>query len=227
MIVISSGRVRRIIGIVFPMILIPALVLITSYVFPQNYALNSLLIVICALVLFVAGFDRREIGTRRAVLVSVMTALSVIGRLFPVMKPVSAITILSGMYLGAESGFLVGALSAVLSDFFMGQGPWTPFQMLSWGLIGLGAGWCAPLLCRRKWTLLVYGALSGAAFSMLMDIWTTIWTYGRFSAAAYLTAIVSAVPFTLQYAVSNVIFLWGLGKPMGDKFKRIQKKYGL
>lgn len=74
-------------------------------------------------------------------ILSVMVALSVLGRfafsVLPHFKPVTAIVVIAGMYLGAESGFLCGALSAVLSNIMFGQGPWTPFQMFSWGLIGL------------------------------------------------------------------------------------------
>ena len=180
-----------------------------------------------ALLLFLAGFERRELGTRRMILVSVMTALSVLGRMLPVIKPITALTVLSAMYLGPEAGFLTGALSAVLSNFIMGQGPWTPFQMLAWGLIGLFAGLLAKPLRRSRLLLYGYGLLSGAAYSMIMDIWTTVWTYGEFTLRQYGAAVVSSMPYPVVYAASNVIFLMLLAKPFGDKLARIGKKYGL
>ena len=156
-----------------------------------------------------------------------MTALSVLGRLLPLIKPITALTVLSAMYLGPEAGFLVGALSAVLSNFIMGQGPWTPFQMLAWGLIGLFAGYLAKPLIRSRLLLFGYGFLSGIGYSMLLDVWTTVWTYKEFTLPEYLAAITSALPLTALYAVSNVIFLWVFAKPVGDKLSRIKKKYGL
>ena len=228
MLVIRSERIRRILRIALPFAIMPAIVLLLPLgIQSQYYALVSFIMVLLALLLFLAGFERRELGTRRMILVSAMTALSVIGRLLPLIKPITALTVLSAMYLGPEAGFLVGALSAVLSNFVMGQGPWTPFQMLAWGLIGLFAGIFAKPLKKSPLLLYIYGMLSGVAYSMLLDIWTTVWTYKEFTLPEYLAAITSALPLTALYAVSNVIFLCVFAKPVGDKLSRIKKKYGL
>lgn len=228
MIGIRSKPLGRVLRVLLPFAVMPALVLLLpKEMQARYYAPVSFALAILALLLFLAGFDRREIGTRRMILVSAMTALSVLGRLLPVLKPVTALTVLSAVYLGAESGFLVGALSAVLSNFIFGQGPWTPFQMLAWGLIGLFAGMPAKPLSRSRLLLCGYGALSGAGYSMLLDIWTTVWTYGEFTLRAYIAALAASLPITCIYAVSNVIFLAVLAKPIGDKLARIRKKYGL
>lgn len=219
---------RRILKIALPFAVMPALVLLMpKSSLSAHYAPVILLMTALSLLLFFAGVDRRSIGTRRMVLVSVMTALSVVGRLLPVVKPVTALTVLAGMYLGAEAGFLTGALSAVLSNFIMGQGPWTPFQMLAWGLIGLLAGCFRNPLRKSRMLLFGYGLLSGIAFSALLDVWTTVWTNGAFSWAAYAAALVTAIPFTVLYAVSNLLFLMLFAKPFGEKLARIEKKYGL
>ena len=228
MLVIRSERVRRILRILLPFAIMPAIVLLLPLgIQSQYYALVSFILVLLALLLFLAGFERRELGMRRMILVSAMTALSVLGRLLPLIKPITALTVLTAMYLGPESGFLVGALSAVLSNFVMGQGPWTPFQMLAWGLIGLFAGILAKPLRRLPVLLYIYGMLSGVAYSMLLDIWTTVWTYREFTLHEYRAAILSAVPLTCLYAFSNLLFLMILRKPIGDKLSRIRKKYGL
>ena len=109
------------------------------------------------------------------VLVAVMTAISVLGRFIPFFKPITALTVITAMYLGGEAGFLVGSLSALLSNFYFGQGPWTAFQMLAWGLIGYVAGLIAESLKRNRALLLAYGVLSGIAFSLIMDVWTVLW----------------------------------------------------
>ncbi len=228
MLVIRSERIRKLLRIALPFAIMPSIVLLLPLgIQSQFYALVSFLMVGLALLLFLTGFERREIGTRRMILVSVMTALSVIGRLLPVFKPITALTVLSAMYLGAEAGFLVGALSAVLSNAIMGQGPWTPFQMLAWGLIGFFAGILEKPLRRLPLLLYVYGILSGVAYSMLLDVWTTLWTYKEFTWGAYAAALTTALPMTCLYAVSNLLFLLILRKPIGDKLLRIRKKYGL
>ena len=102
------------------------------------------------MVLFITGFERKVTGTRRMVLVAVMTAISVLGRFIPFFKPITALTVITAMYLGGEAGFLVGSLSALLSNFYFGQGPWTAFQMLAWGLIGYVAGLIAESLKRNR-----------------------------------------------------------------------------
>ena len=110
MLVIKSARIRRMLQIGLPFLLMPALVLLTPpEEQPQYYALVTFLMAVMALLLFFAGFDRRELGTRRMILVSVMTALSVLGRMLPLIKPITALTILSALYLGSEAGFRKGS----------------------------------------------------------------------------------------------------------------------
>ena len=228
MIVIKSSGLRTALKIIIPFIAIPALVLLGVYVFEDKmYAYISLVITVLAIVLFISGFEQRKIGTRRMVLVVVLTVMSVVGRFFPLIKPVTAITIIAGIYLGGEAGFLVGAMSAVISNFFWGQGPWTPFQMFAWGLIGLIAGLAGRYLKKSRAVLLIYGALSGMLFSFIMDIWTVLWYNNGFDVKLYLAAISTAAPMTLVYAASNVIFLIFLADPIGRKLDRIKTVYGI
>ena len=164
-------------------------------------------------------------------IIAVMVSLAVVGRIIftplPGFKPVTAIVVITAMYFGGEAGFLTGALSAVISDFYFGQGPWTPFQMFVWGLIGFIAGVISNPLKRSRILLAVYGIVSGVLFSLLMDVWTVLWWDGSFTLTRYLAAMVSAARFTVVYAVSNVIFLLLLQKPIGKKLERIKDKYGM
>ena len=156
-----------------------------------------------------------------------MTALSVVGRFIPFFKPITAITVITGAYLGGEAGFLVGALSALISNFYFGQGPWTAFQMLSWGLVGLFAGFLGKALRKHKLLLVMYGVLTGITYSLTMDVWSVIWYNGAFNAKLFTAAIVTALPFTVIYSLSNFIFLMLMAKPFGDKLERIKVKYGV
>lgn len=229
---------RRILSFFIPLCLFPALVAFgVCFLGDRKYVFISLMGAVLTLVLFfcgisgktdIAGADyiRRRIASRRLVLTALLTALTAIGRLIPFFKPITAITTLTALYLGRESGFFVGAMAALFSNFFFGQGPWTPFQMLAWGLIGYFAGCIAPMLRKHPAALYGYGVLSGVFFSLLMDVWTVLWS-GGFSLPLYLAAIVTAIPHTILYAVSNVLFLFWFRKPFAEKLTRIRQKYGI
>ena len=231
LLLIRNAKLRSILGLVLPFDAIPAVVLCFALLSSgDNYALASLLVTLLALVLFSCGFERRKTGTRRMIHVAVMTALSVVGRFvfmaIPGFKPITALVVITAMYLGGEAGFLTGALSALISNFYFGQGPWTPFQMLSWGLLGLLAGFLARPLKRSRVLLSVYGIFAGVAYSFIMDVWTVLWYNGGFKPALYVAALGTALPYTIAYAVSNVIFLNLLARPFGEKLERVRIKYG-
>ncbi len=180
---------------------------------------------------FFLSFERGKTGTGRTVLLAVMVALSVCGRIvfafLPHFKPVTAMVIMTGMYLGGEAGFLCGALSALLSNIVFGQGPWTLFQMVAWGLIGFLCGLIAPLLKKSKIALCAAGVFGGILFSFAMDIWTVLSAEATFRLDRYLAAVITAAPVTVIYAISNLLFLLILAKPIGDKLERVLHKYRL
>lgn len=228
MIVIPNKTCRDVLRWLIPLVLIPAMVALGALVLPQKqHLLVSLSVACLSLLLFLCGFERKLTGSRRLVLAAVLIALCIAGRMIPMVKPVTAITILAGMYLGGETGFLVGSLAAVLSNFYFGQGPWTAFQMLGWGGIGLAAGWLHRPLKRSRLWLMLYGGLCGVVFSLVMDVWTVLWYEGGFHWQLYLSAIVAALPHTLLYCGSNLVFLWFLARPIGRKLERVRMKYGL
>ena len=228
MIVIKNTKLKKILKILIPLIIIPAVAVGGSLLFDeQKHIFVSLLVAFLSLVLFITGFEKKITGTRRMVLVAVMTAISVLGRFIPFFKPITAITVITAMYLGGEAGFLVGSLSALISNFYFGQGPWTAFQMLAWGLIGFIAGLMAEPLKKNRILLLAYGVLSGIAFSFIMDVWTVLWYSAGFDIELYLLSLKAAIPHTILYAVSNFIFLFVLAKPFGEKLERIKLKYGV
>lgn len=197
----------------------------------RKYAFVSLALSVVACIPFFVSFEKGKNDARRIVIIAVMTALSVAGRFvfapIPFFKPVTAIVIITAIYLGAEAGFITGAFSGVVSNFYFGQGPWTPFQMFAWGLIGFLAGLLAKRLVESKVLLIIFGALSGVVFSFIMDVWTTLWADGTFNIARFIASITTAAPFTVVYMVSNVIFLLLLTKPIGRKLQRLKTKYGI
>lgn len=223
---------RKVLKYTLLLLCIPMVVLLGITVFKgKQYAFVSLAVVILAFVPFFMTFEKKNAGTRKLIVIAVMTALSVTGRflfaVLPGFKPVTAIVVITAIFFGGEAGFLTGALSAFISNFYFGQGPWTPFQMFIWGIIGLLAGFMAKPLKEHKALLALYGVFAGAVFSLLMDVWSVLWYDNTFHVGLYLAAITSALPFTVEYAVSNVVFLLLLVKPIGEKLERVRVKYGL
>lgn len=228
MFIIKNARLRKVLKILIPLVAAPVLVALGTIVFGEKkHLVVSFGVAILAVIVFMTGFEKKMTGSRRMVIAAVMTALCIVGRFIPFFKPVTAITIITAIYLGGESGFLVGALAAILSNFYFGQGPWTPFQMLAWGLIGYLAGFLAKWLKQSRVILLIFGSLSGIFFSFIMDIWTVLWYDGSFNGSLYLGALVTAIPHTVLYTVSNFIFLFIMAKPFGEKLERIKIKYGI
>lgn len=222
---------RKIIKYLITIILIPALIITGAFVFPQrSFTYISLCVIFLACVPFFLSFEKKS-STRRIVLLAVMTALSVAGRFIfaplPFFKPVTAMVVIAGMYFGSEFGFLTGALSAAISNFYFGQGAWTPFQMFSWGIIGFVAGILSNPLIKSKVVLIIYAVFAGVAYSFLMDIWTVLWMDGAFNPARFITAVGTAFPITLEYIVSNIVFLLILAPMFGKKIERLKTKYGI
>lgn len=213
-------------------LIVPAVVLGGALLFKEKqYAWISLCVTVLSCVPFFLHFEHSENDVRKLILIAVMVAISVIGRFIfapiPGFKPVTAMVVITAMYFGGEAGFMTGALSAVISNFYFGQGPWTPFQMFSWGIVGFFAGVIADPLKKSKIVLVVYAVVSGVLYSLLMDVWTVLWADGYFNLSRYAAAVISAAQFTIIYAVSNVIFLLVFSKPIGKILERIKEKYRL
>ena len=119
MIEIKSRLLRNALKIIVPFVLIPLAAVSGTLIFDEKkHIFVSLFVAALTIILFIASFEKKEIGTRRMVIVSVMIALSVVGRFIPFFKPVTALTVITAIYLGGESGFMVGAFSALLSNFY-------------------------------------------------------------------------------------------------------------
>lgn len=198
----------------------------------RRYNLVSVAIALLACVPFYYAYEKKEGSIRRMVILAVMTALAVVGRfifaVIPGFKPVTAIVTIAGMFLGPEAGFLVGSLSAIISNMFFGQGPWTPFQMLAWGLIGMIAG--LPGIrqtLRKRPALVLYGIFTGFLYSAVLDIWNVLSMEGVFNIKRYAASLFAALPVTIEYMIANVIFLVLAIGPIGRKLERIRVKHGI
>ena len=164
---------------------------------------------------WLALYEKKKASVTEAALVAVMTAFSTVGRVIfaaaPHFKPVTALVIVTGASLGPSAGFAAG--------------PWTFFQMAAWGLIGMAAGFLGEHIRGIRGRLVAFGAVSGAAYSLLMDFCTALMAGDSLSPAKYAAFAVAGLPVTAVYAASNAVFLWILGRPFCRKLARIKRKY--
>ena len=193
-----------------------------------------LLVIVAAMLPFFMMFEGRKPKAREIMVISVLAGIGVAGRaaffMVPSFKPVAAIVILTGVSFGGEAGFLVGCLIMMLSNMFMGQGPWTPWQMFSFGIIGFLAGilYQKGILKARKRDLCIYGFLSVVLiYGGIMNPASILMSYGDITPASLVAFYISGIPVDLVHALSTVIFLWFLSRPLLEKLERIKKKYGL
>ena len=188
-------------------------------------------LVLAGLLMAMLVFAGRRDEPAFITLTAVLTALSVVGRIafapLAGFKPCTAVIIIAGLTLGAESGFFCGTFTALVSNIYFGQGLWTLYQMFSWGVIGLLAGLLAGYLLKHKVALILFAAGSGCLYSLLMDVFSTLWEDGFFNLTRFTALTATTVPYTISYAVSNVVFILLLGDKMVFSVSRVKKRYGI
>lgn len=197
-------------------------------------ATAGLTLMVCALavVLVLASFESSRPALRQLMPTAVLAALAAAGRVLfaplPDVKPVSAIAIVAGAALGRRSGFVVGALAALLSNFFFGQGPWTPWQMYAWGLVGYVGGVLAERgALDRRWVLYGWGLASGLVYGFILNGYHVLGFVQPLTWPAALAACAASLPLDVTHGVATVAFLAAIWLPWGRAIRRVVAKYGL
>ncbi|MBQ7653751.1 MAG: ECF transporter S component, partial [Clostridia bacterium] len=168
-------KAKKILTILILALFIPAIVIASMTVFDkQRYSFFIFAVAVFSVIPVFLSLEKKDSNVKKLVMIAVMTSLSVVSRIIfewvPHFKPVTAIVIITGICLGKEAGFLCGAFSALISNFVFGQGPWTPFQMMTWGLIGVFSAVLGNFLKKNLALCCIFGALSGVFYSFLMDV---------------------------------------------------------
>ena len=226
---------RTIASMFLILILIPVTIWIGITLFDdRKYFVISLAIAVYCMLPFFLIFEGRKPQARELLTIAVLVAIAVAGRaaffMVPSFKPVVAVTIISAVCFGAESGFLVGALSMLSSNMLFGQGPWTPWQMFAAGIIGFFAGilFQKGWLKARKISLCIYGFLATVfIYGGIMNPASLVMTSYAITKRNLLAIYMSGLPVDLVHASATVIFLWIASKPMIEKLERIKVKYGM
>jgi Prenyltransferase and squalene oxidase repeat len=195
-----------------------------------SWELVSFLIVGAVLLGGFAWYERSRPTSQVVALVAALAALAIAGRIafaaFPNVKPTTDIVIFAGYALGPAPGFAVGALTAVVSNFWFGQGPWTPWQMVGWGFCGvLGAALAVVRPRAGRFTLAGVCALAGVAFGALMNF-SLMATYGGdLSLQRFLALESRAVPFDAAHAIGNASFALVAGPAMVRMLVRFRERF--
>ncbi|MBE6469413.1 MAG: ECF transporter S component [Coriobacteriaceae bacterium] len=205
---------------------------------PSSAAGLMLLVVVLVLALFFAGYESSRPPLRQIMPTLVLAALAAAGRVLfgpiPDFKPVSAIAIIAGAALGRRNGFMVGALAALASNFLMGQGMWTPWQMYAWGIVGYLGGVAADhgVLTRRDGSprmagLMVVGAASGLVYGAVINTYDIIGFLQPLTFAGALARLAAAAPFDLMHSFATCVFLAALFAPWTRRIGRVVRKFNL
>lgn len=211
----------------------PPLVLFLCAFFDiENAALLSILTAGAASVPFFWGFEKRKPAPEDIMPVVIFAAIAAAGRAvfapFPNFKPVSAVIILGGASFGRQSGYMMGALAALASNMLFGQGPWTPWQMYAWGLIGYFAG----VFDRRGWirsplAASLYGFFASLVYGLILDSWHVVGYVSPVTLSAILAVYAAGAPFSLSHAAATAIMIAPVFKPFRRKMERIKSKYAI
>lgn len=221
-------------ALVLLVLLVPAVIYFGLRLGNRHYLVISLLLLLLAMLPFFMIFEDRKPQARELIVIAVLVAIGVASRgaffMLPQFKPVAAIVIISGVAFGGEAGFLVGCMTALVSNIFFSQGPWTPWQMFAFGMIGFVAGVFYRLgwLKTSRWSLCTFGFFSiFFIYGMIMNPASLLMYSATLDIKALVAIFISGAPMDLVHALSTAIFLGVLAKPFLEKLTRIKKKYGL
>lgn len=192
----------------------------------------SLAVALVAVSMLLASFEVSRPALRQLMPTAVLAAVAAAGRVLfsplPDVKPVSAIAIVAGAALGRRSGFVVGAMAALLSNFFFGQGPWTPWQMYAWGLVGYVGGVLGEKdLLSHAAVLYGWGFASGLVYGLILNGYHVLGYVQPLTWPAVLAACAASLPLDVTHGVATVAFLAAIWVAWGRAIRRVVSKYDL
>jgi energy-coupling factor transport system substrate-specific component len=197
----------------------------------MTWILASTLLLGAVLVTGFAWYERTHPSTRVLALVATLAALAALGRVafapLPNVKPTTDIVLIAGLVLGGAPGFMVGAVAALASNLFFGQGPWTPWQMAAWGAVGVAGALLARAARGReigRVTLALVCGLAGLAFGAIMNLHLWITYSGDHSLAKLGAYFATSLPFDLAHALGNVVFALAFGPALIRALERFRMR---
>jgi energy-coupling factor transport system substrate-specific component len=193
-----------------------------------NWGLAATLIVILTILAFFFEFESALISSKDIALIAMLGTISAVARVpfaaIPSVQPCTFFIICSGYVFGPLAGFMVGAVTALVSNFFLGQGPWTPFQMLAWGLVGVSAAYFRKFRPERI-ALIIFGIVWGYLYGWIMNTWFWASMAYPLTFKTFFVYQVTSVWFDTLHAISNAVFLGFFGVKTIGILERFQKRF--
>ena len=187
-------------------------------------ALALLLAAIALLAGAATWLDGGPQSAKEVTVIATLAAAAAAGRVLmapvPDVQPVTVIVVATGVALGARAGIGVGASAAFVSNFFLGQGLWTPWQMLAWGGCGAVGALAAPLL-RRRIPFAIVCCVLGFAFGFVLDVWNWYGFYPH-TWPSFIARQATGLPFDVAHATGNLV----LALAAGPELRRLLERYG-
>lgn len=215
------------------LLLIPATLYLGTKIPGRSYYITGTLIIIELMIPLFLAFEGRKPQARELVVIAVMCAIAIAGRVaipIPNFKATFALIMLAGIAFGPEAGFMVGAVTAFVSNFFYGQGPYTPWQMMAYGAGGMLSGFCfrKGWLPRKPWVMAVFGFFATVLWvGPLLDCSHIFLMLSGISWEAVVATFASGFPVNVSQGVCTVLIMVLFGRPLLEKLDRIQVKYGM
>lgn len=220
---------------IFPFCLLLILLLLlgsaggNNFIARQGWGLLSLEIISIALALFYWGFEQGRASSREVAVIAMLGTIAAVGRIpfaaLPSIQPTTFIVIISGFIFGSRAGFMVGSTAALVSNLFLGQGPWLPWQMFAWGLAGASAGAVkdiCPRISSKGLILLCF--LWGYLFGWTMNLWSWLTFVQPLTWKTFVAYGVTSFWFDTSHAVGNMIFCTCFGPGFIKILKRFRRK---
>ena len=214
-------------------LVIPLTLILGTKLSGRAYYVTSTLVILEILIPFLLAFEGRKPQARELVVIAVLCALALASRAaipIPNFKPTYAVIMLSGIAFGPEAGFLVGAVTAFASNFFYGQGAYTPWQMFAYGAGGMLAGF----VFRKKWlpreplAMGIFGYLVVLLFiGPILDTCSVFLTLPEISLKSAWPLYVSGFPVNLSQGACTFLTMLLFGRPLLEKLDRVKTQYGM
>lgn len=196
----------------------------------EEWSIISILIVSTAILAFIINFQRQTPGSKEIALIIVLGTMTAILRIpftiLPNIQPCTFLIICTGITFGPSIGFLVGVLTPLISNLFLGHGPWTPLQMYAWGVVGAISGLLNFNPKINRWKLGAIGVLSGYLYGFIMNIWFWYSFLYPLTIYTFILAEIQGIYFDTLHAIGNFIFLTILGNKLLRVFNIFKEKFG-
>lgn len=198
----------------------------------MNWGLVATVLVVLAILAFFCEFESMAVSSKEVALVAMLGTISAVLRVpfaaIPSVQPCTFLIICSGYVFGPVAGFMVGALTALVSNLFLGQGPWTPYQMIAWGLAGVTAAYLRRLNLSGKWLavcLVAFGIFWGYLYGWILNTWYWASLIYPLTWRTFLTYQLTSVWFDTFHAVANAVLLGCFGLKTIAVLDRFRKRF--